>query len=738
MDISSTHRDTYWATETDPEALVSLLTEKVSAFDRHLDMTGRWLTARDLYYNYYLVNEQNYLYPNYNADGFKRLNVNHFRAILKHLLSLVTAQRVSPEPIATNSDYKSQAQVDFCKNVLRYVEKEKRLDNLFEHSVETALVLGGAYVSREWDAALGDPYGVDANGGVKRKGDFVVSVYNWLDVIFDASLSSYEASKWKILRRYENRWDIMAKFPLKAEEIKNSNISPITKRHRLGHVINEPNDDIITVYTFYHEKTPALPNGRCVMFLGDDGQGTVLFDGALPYKRVPVERIVADAQINSPFPYSVSMDLLPIQKVYNALCSIICTNQAAFGVQNVLVPRECSIALTQLTEGLNAIYYDPMISQGAKPEALNLLSTKEEVFKWIEYLEKLMAKISGVNETIQGNPSPNLKSGTALAFVASQAMVFINPLSRSYTGLLEGTWTGVVDILKVYATTPRLLLISGLNHKADATEFSSKDIADIDRVIVEAGNPLMDTLAGRLQVGQDLVQQGLLNKEEYLTVLRTGQLEPIYAYERAELMTIKRENEQLQKGNAAVTIVTDNHPLHIREHLTVLSDPAVRENANSPVVRNTLQHIQEHMDLWKQATANNPAILAVQNIPPFPLPPAPPAPAAKVSESINYKDLPPPAQEALLQKAGLAPNGQPIADSPSAPQGQEKPKGDPFHANPHGTKAPGAGPIANLRPGEVPSVEAPDAPKMPAGAPAINQEAANRTSVPPVPMIPQK
>src|SRR4051812_22271669 len=117
-------RDTYWASETDPEAFVSLLTEKISTFDRHIDMTGRWLTARDLYYNYYLVNEQNYLYPNYGADGFKRLNVNHFRAILKHLLSLVTAQRVSPEPVATNSDYKSQAQVDFCKNVLRYVEKE--------------------------------------------------------------------------------------------------------------------------------------------------------------------------------------------------------------------------------------------------------------------------------------------------------------------------------------------------------------------------------------------------------------------------------------------------------------------------------------------------------------------------------------------------------------------------------------------------------------------------------------
>ncbi len=741
MTVSNVN-DTYWAAEPDLSKFTSFLEQKQADFDRNIDVTGRWVTARDLYYNYYLVNEQTYLFPSYNADGFKRLNINHFRAILKHLLSLVTAQRVSPEPIATNADYKSQAQVDFCKNILRYVEKEKRLDKSFEQATESALLLGSSYVSREWDATLGEVYGADpVTGQMKTKGDFVVSVYNWLDVCFDFAHSSYEDTNWVILRKYFNRWDLIAKFPAYADQIKAINIAPETKRHRLGHVINEINEDIIPLYTFYHKKTAALPQGRATLYLDKD---TCLFDGELPYKHVPVNRITSDDQMNTPFGYTVAIDLLQIQKVYNALCSIICTNQAAFGVQNILVPRDCAIALTQLTEGLNAIYYDAAVTQGAKPEPLNLLATAKEIFSWIEYLESMMAKISGVNDTIQGNPEANLKSGTALAFVASQALVFISPLSRSYNSLLENTWTGIIDILKEYATTPRLLLISGLDHKAEAKEFSSQDIADIDRVIVEAGNPLLDTLAGRLQVAQDLIQAGLLNKEEYLTVLRNGQLDPLYAYERSELMTIKKENEDLQEGKKAVSLAYDNHPLHIREHLSILSDPAVRNDPNSPVVAATVAHIQQHEQMWSQLTQSNPAILAIQNIPPFPMPPQPQKPEPKISASINFKDLPPAGQVQLAADAGL--NLGTIGPDPGAPAGGPPPpppqgKGPAQNMgkeNPNGAKVPGAphlpGNMANPQPGAPPHVAPPNQPKLPPGSPAINQTAANAIppQVPPI------
>lgn len=681
------YAEIYWASEPDTLKLISSLAQKVSDFDRHIDMSGRWLTARDLYYNYYLVNETTYTFPTYGADGFKRLNINHFRAILKHLLSLVTAQRVVPQPIATNTDYQSQSQVNFCKNILKYLNHEKKIDAKFQTATETALLLGSAYIAREWDAKLGETYATDdLTGESKQKGDVVVGVYNWLDAIFDFATGSYEDSNWIILRKYVNRWDLMAKFPTYADQIRAMSVAPETKRHRLGHVVNEINNDLIPLYTFHHKKTAALPNGRTTLFLDSN---TCLFDGALPYKRIPVDRITADEQIDSAFAYSISMDLLPIQKVYNALCSAVCTNQAAFGVQNILIPREAAISLSQLTEGLNAIYYDPLVTNGAKPEALNLLMNKAEVFQWIEYLEKKMAQISGVNDTIQGQPEANLKSGTALAFVASQALTFISPLSRSYHNLISDTWTGILDILKEYATTPRMVLISGIANKAEAKQFSNKDLEPIDRIIVEDGNPLTQTLAGRIQVAQDLVQAGLATKEEYLNVLLTGQLEPVYQYDNAQVMRIKEENETLQKGQPVKAMASDNHPLDIREHLIILNSPEIRNDPdpNNPIKLATTQHILEHLDMWTMA---DPRLLAALGIQPAP----PPSMMA-----------PPP---------GMVP-----PQAPGQNTGKENPKGSKTAGAPN---IPGL--AENKNPAAAPPVQPPNMPNLPPGSPAINQEAA--------------
>lgn len=687
------YNETYWAAETNPLTLISNLAQKVSDFDRHVDMSGRWLTARDLYYNYYLVNETTYTFPTYGADGFKRLNINHFRAILKHLLSLVTAQRVVPEPIATNTDYKSQAQVNFCKNVLRYLNKEKKFDAQFQAATETALLLGAAYIAREWDAKLGEKYAEDpATGESKQKGDVVTGVYNWLDVIFDFASGSYEDANWLILRKYVNRWDLMAKFPAYSDQIRAMSVAPETKRHRLGHIINEKNDDLIPLYTFHHKKTPAVPNGRTTLFLDSN---TCLFDGSLPYKRVPVSRISSDSQIDSAFAYSISMDLLPIQKVYNALCSAVCTNQAAFGVQNILIPRDAAISLSQLTEGLNAIYYDPLVTNGAKPEALNLLMNKAEVFQWIEYLEKKMAQISGVNDTIQGQPEANLKSGTALAFVASQALTFISPLSRSYHDLISDTWTGVLDILKEYATTPRMVLISGVANKAEAKQFSNKDLENIDRVIVEDGNPLTQTLAGRIQVAQDLVQAGLSTKEEYLNVLTTGQLEPVYQYDNAQVMRIKEENEQLQKGQKVMVMSSDNHPLDIREHMVLLNSPEVRNDPdpNNPVKLAVTAHILEHLNMW---TMMDPRLMAALNIQAAPPPP--------MMMGMPGNMPPPPGQNTGKEN----PTGAKMKDAPNIP-----------------------GLAENRPPASAPVIPPPGHPGMPPGSPAMNQDAAAKMAAMP-------
>jgi hypothetical protein len=127
-------------------------------------------------------------------------------------------------------------------------------------------------------------------------------------------------------------------------------------------------------------------------------------------------------------------DLLPLQDAINSLYSTILTNQHAFGVQNIYVPRGADIQLKALEGGLNIIEGN---TGAGKPEPMNFTNTPAEVFKFIEMLEKKMETISGMNSVVRGDPEASIKSGSAMALVQSMALQFISGLQTQYVFAVE-------------------------------------------------------------------------------------------------------------------------------------------------------------------------------------------------------------------------------------------------------------------------------------------------------------
>jgi len=56
------------------------------------------------------------------------MKVNHFRNLAQNVIQLVTSQRPAPQPVAANSDAKSQQQVSLAKGILDYYNREKRIE----------------------------------------------------------------------------------------------------------------------------------------------------------------------------------------------------------------------------------------------------------------------------------------------------------------------------------------------------------------------------------------------------------------------------------------------------------------------------------------------------------------------------------------------------------------------------------------------------------------------------------
>jgi len=135
-----------------------------------------------------------------------------------------------------------------------------------------------------------------------------------------------------------------------------------------------------------------------------------------------------------------------------------------------------------------------------------LTQTPAEVFKFLDMLIQAAETISGVNSVARGNPEASLKSGTALALVQSQALQFVSGLQQNYVKLIEEVGTAVIQILKDYANTPKFITLVGKNNRPLTKEFTGEKISSINRVVVDMGNPLAKTIAGRVQMAEQMMQ----------------------------------------------------------------------------------------------------------------------------------------------------------------------------------------------------------------------------------------
>jgi hypothetical protein len=551
-------------------------------------------------------------------SGHSMIKVNHFRNLLQHLMTMTVNQRPAFEPKATNTDHRSQAQVILSRGLLDYYMREKSLEVQLKDAVEYALLMGEGYLLTEWDANSGEDYASDPETNqVVKTGDINYTTILPVDVVRDIYLQKAEHSSWYIVRRLLNKYDLAARFPEHADDLISTKIDMVQREQLFTSTIGKGDDtDLVPFYTFYHDRTPACPNGRMIEYIDTN---LIMSDATLPYEDLPVKRVSAGEQIGTPFGYTVMFDLLSPCDTINGLYSIIKTNQETFGVQNIAVPKGSGISFTTFGDGMNIIEYD---KDSGAPQPLNLTQTPVEVFNFLQGMEKLAETLSGVNSVARGDPQASLKSGAALALVQSQAVQFSQPLQNSYTRLLEGVGQLTINMLRTFGSVPRIAMIVGKNNRGEMKEFTGEDLSMINRVTVDQGNPMTRTTAGKVELAQMLMQMKMIDTpEQLLQVIQTGNLEALTEGKTAELMAIKSENEAMADGEQVPVMVTDDHATHIREHKSIISDPVARKNPQ--IVQTVTDHLMQHLQMLQDPNlAPMLQLLGQQPMAPQGMPPA--------------------------------------------------------------------------------------------------------------------
>jgi hypothetical protein len=535
--------------------------------------------------------------------------VNHYRNLIKHTLALTCNEKPTFNTRAIEFDPESQNQCKLGNNILDYYFNAKRMGRYMKIAAEHSQVVSRGWIFVHWDPSMGDPYGKKLEQGadgepiekIVHKGDIDIYAPSDMDVELDPNETDWRRAEWCDVGVLKNKFSLAAVYPKEADKIINLG-PPKSPNFMRGPLSDGQDSDLIQVRYFVHKTTPALPNGRLLIYAGDD---IVLYDGPTPYEdKLPLFRIVPGEIMGTTEGYSDAFDLIGIQEAVNTLVSIAFTNQQANGTQKIWAPDGCTLTVTQLSRGLSFL----KSPQGTMPVPLELTATAKEIFEFIPFLQKQMETIFGVNAVSRGDPEALGKnaSGVSIAYVQAMAAQYNSNFQQSWAELCEDVGSFILWLFQKFADADREFSLPQQDGGTVKARFNKLKLSKIDRVTVEIGNPLTKTLGGKLQVADALMSKGFVkNAQEYLTVLETGSLDPLLEGNEVELDLIRKENEAMQDGKPVKALVGDPHLMHIQSHRKVYADPELRAKAAAgdpvatQVIAEAFRHTQEHIQLYQ-------------------------------------------------------------------------------------------------------------------------------------------
>jgi hypothetical protein len=618
------------------------------------------------------------------------LRINWFRAHVNAKVQIITAPKLTWTAQAINTDSKSMAGASRGAQIL---EAEWKQGPWEKAAIEAQLGASGPYgedfLFPYWLSVAGDALqyqepseAVEASPGMPPvepsgefpegqpgsppveaapakpgrlhfKGDLECNrVASW-NAFCDESFAAWDASPWQSAAVARDRWDLIAQYPDKKEEILSAPQMPvISSRGPNGAAGMQSDAGKVVCHYFFHKRTPALIRGLQVVAINENCVLEFLPLAKRYYGRLPIVQYRGGVLKGSPRGYTDSWEAMAAQDLATNIQSSIATNIVAFAKQMISAETGTNLEIDQIGNG-PFVQYRPKGSPPPVPMTFHLPS--DGAFKHLDALRSDQRMILGLNDVAMGEAPTGTPNAQAWALLATAGVTANSGGQRDFVDSVRATGQVILAAWKECADHERTTSVIGVHGAAvpKQEKWDKQAMEPVGDVMVEIANPLSQTAAGRLQIEQLFADRGFILTPEQLTMLiETGTMKSLTQVLVHELIYITWENEELLKGVELPVMITDSHQMHIREHKDVTFSAEAR--SNPAIIAAANAHIQQHIAM---AVGTDPMILQLlgQAAPQAPMLP-PGEESAEVPSTLEQPGA-----------AGAAPEGIKLPTAPDNP-----------------------------------------------------------------------
>lgn len=559
-------------TASDLQKKLEALEQGRSAFDRQWKMNLAFYRGKQ--YAYYPASSQQLLTLPVDEGEMPRWKVRLVsnqilvgaQSLLSKYIKTKPVMYATPESGAEQDVKASQ----LAERLLEYWWEDMHLDEKLEEALVWSIICGQGYWKLSWDPQAGKDmrFMLDPNGqpilddsikdafrgqlekiGVKPMekvvylGDLRVDVPSPFHVYFDPSANAWTDAKYMICKHFLDPDEIYARWNVRMDPDSVS-MSPDEWLPLLGAEAS-PNRTVSEINIGYFLPTPAIPNGRYVVWAKKSGE--TLEDGPWPYPftQLPIIKFPGIRIPGCAYDSSAVEQAIPLQKELNKTLSQIVEYKNMTVRPRVWAPVN-SIRGRMTTEPGVVNYYNPI--NGQKPEFEQLPTMPSYVFDHVQDISNRLREMFGITEITEGTPPPNVEAGIAIDLLQEMATDRIAPTVRLIEMSLERAGNLMLRFAQQYYIEPRLLKIRGSGGSFQVKRFSQADLGSGVSIRVEAGSGLPRTRAGRVARIMQYMDMGIIAPEEAWKHADSADLKSVSAKWMTDEDLAYREHEKILKG----------------------------------------------------------------------------------------------------------------------------------------------------------------------------------------------